>query len=403
MTRPLLSLVMPVKDEATNIRAVLEAVKPFVDQWTILDTGSTDGTQDIVREVMAGVPGQLVEQPFIGCSFAPDIIDFGATRNRVLDLDLQYGFFDEKHRPPVFQLMLSGDEYLDHGEELRAHLEQHRDSDVDLHFVCVYLDGTMSPQGRIFRTGRQWRYVDELHEYPTHPDPDAKKLAVPMARIHHTVSDPERRYAAIWEKHVPVLKHKLEENPKNERALMYLAQSYETLLPFFEEHEKLMYSLEAMGLCLRRLAIPTGSDVERAFIKLMYLDFAQSTGMFTAAELFQRVKALVEECPRPEAAFLLAQLSAKTVEALEAYRYADAAAKMADEAMEQKTDTAPLATDITWKAHYFAAAVARQLRDKYPDGGWAGEMRRHISAGLAAGGSWDLFKQLEEQKEAKAS
>jgi len=395
MIRPLLSLVMMVKDEAASIRGVLEAAKPFVDRWTILDTGSTDGTQDIIREVMADKLGRLVEEPFIGCSFAPNIIDFAATRNRVLALDSAY-------EPAVFQLMLSGDEFLDCGAELREHLQQHRDSDVDLHFVCVYLESTLSPQPRVFRTGSEWRYKDELHEYPVHPDPEAKKVSVPMARIQHVVSDPERRYAAIWEKHIPVLKHKLEENENDERALMYLAQSYETLLPFFSEAEKLMYSLEAMGLCLRRLAITTGSDIERSYIQLMYLDFAQSTGIFTAGELYNRAKALVETCPRPEAALLLAQLSARAVEATEVYSHAAAAAKMADEALAQKTDTSPLSMAIAWQAHHFAAVVARQLKAKRPlFEDWGAKMRMHIAAGLAAGGSWDLFKQLDAPLESK--
>ncbi len=44
-TRPLLSLVMIVKDEASSIERVLRNALPFMDQWAIYDTGSTDGTQ----------------------------------------------------------------------------------------------------------------------------------------------------------------------------------------------------------------------------------------------------------------------------------------------------------------------------------------------------------------------
>jgi hypothetical protein len=45
--RGLLGLVMIVKNEAHGIRETLESFKPFIDRWTILDTGSTDGTQRI--------------------------------------------------------------------------------------------------------------------------------------------------------------------------------------------------------------------------------------------------------------------------------------------------------------------------------------------------------------------
>ena len=41
--RPLISLVMIVKNEAAILRETLERVRPIVDEWVIVDTGSTDG------------------------------------------------------------------------------------------------------------------------------------------------------------------------------------------------------------------------------------------------------------------------------------------------------------------------------------------------------------------------
>ena len=48
--RPLLSLVMIVKNEASNIAALIDSVRPYVDTYSILDTGSTDDTVRIIRE-----------------------------------------------------------------------------------------------------------------------------------------------------------------------------------------------------------------------------------------------------------------------------------------------------------------------------------------------------------------
>lgn len=72
---PLLGLVMIIKNENATIEATLESVKHDIDYWTIVDTGSTDGTQDTVRAAMADVPGQLLSQPFV---------DFSTTRNFAL-------------------------------------------------------------------------------------------------------------------------------------------------------------------------------------------------------------------------------------------------------------------------------------------------------------------------------
>ena len=47
--KPLLSLCMIVKNESRYLEQCLKAARPFVDEIVIVDTGSTDGTQDIAR------------------------------------------------------------------------------------------------------------------------------------------------------------------------------------------------------------------------------------------------------------------------------------------------------------------------------------------------------------------
>lgn len=47
--RPLLSLCMIVKNEAEHLETCLRLARPHVDEIVIIDTGSTDGTQDIAR------------------------------------------------------------------------------------------------------------------------------------------------------------------------------------------------------------------------------------------------------------------------------------------------------------------------------------------------------------------
>jgi glycosyltransferase involved in cell wall biosynthesis len=72
-----LCLNMIVKNEAGVICRCLDSVRPIVDHWVIVDTGSTDGTQDIIRQHLRDLPGELHERPWL---------DFAHNRSEALEL-----------------------------------------------------------------------------------------------------------------------------------------------------------------------------------------------------------------------------------------------------------------------------------------------------------------------------
>src|SRR5258708_5852510 len=75
-------LNMIVKNEAAVIRRCLATVKPWLDYWVIVDSGSSDGTQDIGREFMKDVAGELYELPWK---------NFAHNRNEALALAKAHG------------------------------------------------------------------------------------------------------------------------------------------------------------------------------------------------------------------------------------------------------------------------------------------------------------------------
>jgi glycosyltransferase involved in cell wall biosynthesis len=58
-----LGLSMIVKNESHVILRALSSISPIIDHWVIVDTGSTDGTQDIIKNFFKekGIPGELIE------------------------------------------------------------------------------------------------------------------------------------------------------------------------------------------------------------------------------------------------------------------------------------------------------------------------------------------------------
>jgi glycosyltransferase involved in cell wall biosynthesis len=77
--RPAICLNMIVKNEAHVVRETLDSAAPYISSWVIVDTGSDDGTQDLIANHMArlGIPGELHERPWR---------NFGHNRTEALSL-----------------------------------------------------------------------------------------------------------------------------------------------------------------------------------------------------------------------------------------------------------------------------------------------------------------------------
>ena len=46
-----LTVLIPCKDERKNIGACIESVRPLADEIVVADSGSTDGTLEVVRQL----------------------------------------------------------------------------------------------------------------------------------------------------------------------------------------------------------------------------------------------------------------------------------------------------------------------------------------------------------------
>lgn len=147
-SRPTLSLCMIVKNEARTLERCLSTARPHVDEIVVVDTGSTDGTQEIARRY-ADVFDQI-EWPN----------SFAIARNHSFDL----GTCD-------FLMYLDGDEYISevfHWKRIRRALRMPRLAAIQIPILNILPDGHVlsadrANQERVFRNHPSLRFFGSVH------------------------------------------------------------------------------------------------------------------------------------------------------------------------------------------------------------------------------------------------
>jgi glycosyltransferase involved in cell wall biosynthesis len=68
---PTICLNMIVKNESKNMRRLFTSLKGFIDEYVIMDTGSTDNTKEVIKEVGEefGIPGYIGQSTFKNFGF----------------------------------------------------------------------------------------------------------------------------------------------------------------------------------------------------------------------------------------------------------------------------------------------------------------------------------------------
>lgn len=198
-------LNMIVKNEAPVIRRCLESVRPLIDTWVILDTGSTDGTQDVIRDVFSDLPGALHESPWKG---------YDGSRSEAIDL---------ARAEADYLLFIDADDEMEVEPGFRMPELTH-----DAYHVALHDGPLIHWRPALVSTRLPWRYVGVLHEYIDCGTPytlgtfeGANILSVGGgARLRG--EGQRKKYL----RDAKVLQQGLIKEPDNSRYVFYLAQSW---------------------------------------------------------------------------------------------------------------------------------------------------------------------------------
>lgn len=213
---PKLALNFICKNESHVIGKMLESVKTITDLIIVNDTGSTDGTQDIIKKFGEenNIPTYVFERPFD---------DFEKSRNHAM----------QKLKDVVTELGWDATQtygyWLDCDETLVINPKFNKNQFVnDLYMINAFISSTKYTRNTFFRVSKPFKWYGVVHEFIICEE---QNITSGLAEnIHVDV----KMTGASWQGDIPTKylshAHTLEKYINNDRKdprwIFYTAQSY---------------------------------------------------------------------------------------------------------------------------------------------------------------------------------
>ena len=215
-----ISTALIVKDEISNIKNILPDLKKFSDEIVVVDTGSTDGTVELLKE-----------QEGIKLCFYNWDNNFSNARNETL-----------KYATKDFILWLDADDRLDNNNILKLIKFKAK---LDLNKIYFFklinsVDNTFSYQIRLFPNKKGIKFIYPVHEQLEF---DRKNFDISFENIEIIHKGYEDRNVLIKKQKRNIQILSSIEN-KDFYVFLQLAESYKILQEFKKSEEYFLKSLE---------------------------------------------------------------------------------------------------------------------------------------------------------------
>ena len=208
-----IALNMIVKNETKVLPRLLASLKNVVDYYVIVDTGSSDGTQDLIKSIMDDyqIPGEIHNR---------DWVNFGVNRDQAL------------------QLAIGKAEYaliIDADEELINSNFDHLNLDAPCYYITRNYGGLFYQLPYLinikYKNFLGWKWNGAVHNYLTSAlNVDVCNLSKDDIYIlSHPNQGAKSHNRSLKEKYLhdaELLLTDLKKNPNDTRAQFYLARSY---------------------------------------------------------------------------------------------------------------------------------------------------------------------------------
>lgn len=210
---PTVSLSIIVKNESRVILRMLETVWPILDRYLVVDTGSTDGTQDIIRGFFAdkGIPGEVIDHEWVSFEDARN------TALKAVQGKADFGFW------------IDADETLTIAPGFSPALFKRAMAPYDGANMKVFYGGQEYFRMQFFSTKKPWRWYGRLHEVLVCDEPTQCCIADGLTTVVHPDGNSwtTESLQSKYEGHAKILEDVVASDPnKDPRWYFYLAQSY---------------------------------------------------------------------------------------------------------------------------------------------------------------------------------
>jgi glycosyltransferase involved in cell wall biosynthesis len=206
-------LNMIVKNETRVIERLLQSVRPFIDYFVIVDTGSSDNTPELIQRLAQdfGLPGEVHYR---------DWVNFGHNRQQALELAVAADkgdwllFIDADEElgctnPAFYKHLVPGVIYL---------IEKHHSN---IRYAVPHLLDIRE---------NRWEWRGPAHNYLVHLEgPDRRERLNDIWIIYHTGQGAKSHGVSQREKFLrdaSLFEEELAKHPEDARSRFYLAQSY---------------------------------------------------------------------------------------------------------------------------------------------------------------------------------
>ena len=276
----LIHLCIMVKNAGPQFEQMLQQNMPIIDKWTILDTGSTDETLDIIKRTLVGKKnGELYEEPFI---------NFRDSRNRLLDL----AGTSQKY------IIMLDDTYVIEGNLRGFLMEVRGDQFADSFTMYIKSEDTVYGSNRIIKSDTGLRYIHTIHEVIS--DKNNVNIIIPKELtniIDERFEYMEQRTYNRKYLDLKLLFDEVANNPHDPRAYYYLAQTYSCL----NDHEN------TLKYFLKRIEFPNSGFhqeyVDSLFEAARTMNFKLNYPWSKCEDMYNRC--YMADPTRPEALYFI--------------------------------------------------------------------------------------------------